>query len=71
MTLEWLKAAGIRAIKTFAQTMAGMLTGDAVGIMDVDWAAVASVAAVAALYSLLTSVAGLPELKTKPPEQAE
>lgn len=71
MFMEWLKAAGIRAIKTFAQTMAGMLTGDMIGIMDVDWAAVASVAAVAALYSLLTSIAGLPELNTKPPEQAE
>lgn len=71
MFMEWLKAAGIRAIKTVAQTMLGMLTGDMVGIMDVDWVAVFSVAAVAGLASLLTSVAGLPELNTKPPEQAE
>lgn len=71
MFMEWLKAAGIRAIKTVAQTMLGMLTGDMVGIMDVDWVAVFSVAAVAGLASLLTSVAGLPELNNKPPEQAE
>lgn len=71
MFMEWLKAAGIRALKTVAQSMLGMLTGDMVGIMDVDWVAVVSVAAVAGLASLLTSVAGLPELNNKPPEQAE
>lgn len=63
MFKEWLHAAGIRAIKTMAQTMLGMLTGDMVGVMDVDWVAVLSVAAVAGLASLLTSVAGLPEVK--------
>ena len=46
MFMEWLKAAGIRALKTVAQSMLGMLTGDMVGIMDVDWVAVVSVAAV-------------------------
>ena len=61
----WLKAAGMRAIKTFAQTAVGMLTGDMVGVLDVDWVAVASVAAVAAITSLLTSVAGLPEIKNE------
>ena len=61
--MKWLKAAGIRAIKTFAQTAVGMLGGEMVGVMDVDWMAVLSVSAVAALASLLTSVAGLPELK--------
>lgn len=70
-TMEWLKAAGIRALKTVAQTMLGMLTGDMVGIMDVDWVAVLSVAAVSGLASLLTSIAGLPELHSKPPEQDE
>lgn len=69
MFMEWLKAAGIRALKTVAQSMLGMLTGDMVGVMDVDWVAVVSVAAVAGLASLLTSVAGLPELNNKPPEQ--
>ena len=61
--LNWVKAAGIRAIKTFAQTAVGMLGGEMVGVCDVDWMAVLSVSAVAALASLLTSVAGLPELK--------
>lgn len=61
--MKWLKAAGIRAIKTFAQTAVGMLGGEMVGVMDVNWMAVLSVSAVAALASLLTSVAGLPELK--------
>lgn len=63
--INWIKAAGIRAIKTFAQTAVGMLGGDAMGVMDVDWIAVLSVAAVAAIASLLTSVAGLPELKSE------
>ena len=60
---EWLKAAGIRALKTVAQTAVGMLTGEMVGILDVDWVAIASVSAVAGIVSLLTSIAGLPELE--------
>lgn len=59
---KWIKAAGIRAIKTVAQTMVGMLTGETLGILEADWAAVLSVAAMAGVVSLLTSVAGLPEL---------
>lgn len=62
---KWLAAAGVRALKTVAQTAVGMLTGNMVGIMDVDWVAVASVAAMAGIVSLLTSVGGLPELKTE------
>lgn len=58
----WFKAAGIRAIKTFAQTACSMIGGELVGIVEVDWAGVLSVAATAAVLSLLTSVAGLPEL---------
>lgn len=61
--VNWLKAAGIRAIKTVAQTAVGMLSGEALGIMEADWVAVASVAAMAGVVSLLTSIAGLPELK--------
>ena len=61
--LNWVKAAGIRAIKTIAQTAVGMLSGEALGIMEADWVAVASVAAMAGIVSLLTSIAGLPELK--------
>ena len=60
---KWAKAAGIRAIKTVAQTAVGMLTGDMIGIVDVDWIRVLSVAALAGVASILTSLAGLPEVK--------
>lgn len=60
---KWAKAAGIRAIKTVAQTAVGMLTGDMMGILDVDWIRVLSVAALAGVASILTSLAGLPEVK--------
>ena len=60
--LTWFKAAGVRALKTVAQTAVGMLSGEMLGIMDADWLAVLSVAAMAGVVSLLTSVAGLPEL---------
>jgi uncharacterized membrane protein (DUF441 family) len=63
--MKWFAAAGVRALKTVAQTAVGMLTGNMVGIMDVDWVAVASVAAMAGIVSLLTSIAGLPELKAE------
>lgn len=63
MWMDWFKAAGIRAIKTMAQTAVGMLTGEMVGLLDADWLAVLSVAAMAGVVSLLTSVAGLPELE--------
>lgn len=62
--MKWLKAAGIRALKTVAQTAVGMLTGELVGLLEVDWIAVLSVAATAGIVSMLTSVAGLPELDT-------
>lgn len=61
--VKWLKAAGVRAVKTVAQTAVGMVSGTMMGIMEVDWLAVASVSAMAGIVSLLTSIAGLPELK--------
>ena len=59
---KWLKAAGIRAIKTTAQTALSLFSVGQV-FSEVDWALVVSASLVAGIYSLLTSVAGLPELK--------
>ena len=59
---KWAKAAGIRAIKTVAQTAVAMIPA-AVSITQVDWRVVAGTAALAGVTSILTSVAGLPEIK--------
>lgn len=60
--IKWAKAAGVRAIKTFAQTaVAGIAVGAA--ISDINWGALFSVAAVAMIASVLTSIAGLPEVE--------
>lgn len=66
MTKQWWRAAGIRAIKTAAQTAVALIGTGAVGFTDLDWARIASVAGVAAVLSLLTSIAGLPELDAQP-----
>ena len=59
---KWFKAAGIRAIKTVAQTAVASI-GTAVVLGEVNWIMVISASALAGVLSLLTSVAGLPELK--------
>lgn len=61
MNTEWIKAAGIRAVKTFAQSAVALITAQATGLLDVDWQALASVSGLAALVSILTSLGGLPE----------
>ena len=61
---SWIKAAGIRALKTVAQTAIATIGTSAV-ISEVNWIIVVSASALAGLLSLLTSVAGLPELKSK------
>ena len=60
-TKQWFKSTIIRAIKTFAQVAASMITVG-VAITDINWKIVFSVAFVAAIYSILTSIGGLPEV---------
>ena len=59
----WLKAAGIRAAKTAAQAVIVLTGTDAVNILTLDWKQIIGVAAGMAFVSILTSVAGLPEVK--------
>ena len=63
-TKEWWKAAGVRAIKTVAQTAIATI-GTAAVMSQVNWLAVLSASALAGILSLLTSLAGLPEVNEK------
>ena len=58
---KWLKAAGVRAVKTMAQTAVAMI-GTSVVLDDVNWVGVVSATILAGILSMLTSVAGLPEV---------
>jgi hypothetical protein len=60
--MNWIKAAGVRAVKTVAQTAVATIGTSAV-VGDVEWIMVGSAALLSGILSLLTSVAGLPELK--------
>lgn len=61
-TKKWVKCAGIRAVKTFAQTFVATIGTSAV-LSAVDWKVVLSASALSAILSMATSIAGLPEVK--------
>ena len=60
----WIKAAGVRAVKTVAQSAIGVI-GASAAMSEVNWPMVASAAALAGIVSLLTSIAGLPEVNAQ------
>ena len=66
--INWAKAAGIRAIKTCAQTFVATI-GTAAVLQDVNWVMVASASVLAGVISLATSIAGLPEVSTETAEE--
>lgn len=63
MKTTWFKAAAVRAVKTMAQSALAVLGSGMIGVMDVDWMNLVSVTIMAGVCSILTSIAGLPEVK--------
>lgn len=61
--IKWAKAAIVRAIRTVCQTAVALIGTNAIGITEVNWVGVASGAALAGIVSLLTSLAGIPEVE--------
>ena len=65
----WFKAAGIRAVKTMAQSALAVLGSGMIGVLDVDWLNLISITIMAGVCSILTSIAGLPEVKEEVPDE--
>lgn len=63
--INWAKAAIVRAVKTMAQTAVALIGTGTVGFTDLDWLQIASITGVAGVLSILTSIAGLPEVGEK------
>lgn len=61
--LKWFKAAGIRAVKTMAETALAVIGTNTIGITDVDWVGVLSACALSGVVTLLICIKGLPEIK--------
>ena len=61
--LKWLKAAGIRTIKTMAETAIALIGTNTIGITEVNWSGVLSTCALSGAVTILTCIKGLPELK--------
>ena len=62
-TKNWLKAAGVRSVKTVAETALALIGTNTIGITDVDWVGVLSACALSCVVTILTCVKGLPEVK--------
>ncbi len=71
LTKEWFKAAGVRALRTCAQTALATIGSTAIFLSDVNWLAALSASLMAGILSILTSLAGLPELKRGKDEDVE
>ena len=61
--LKWLKAAGVRTVKTMAETALAIIGTNTIGITEVDWVGVLSACALSGVITVLTCIKGLPELK--------
>ncbi len=68
---EWAKAAGIRAVRTFAESMLAYIGTGALVLGDVNWIAALSAGAFGAVTAILLALSGLPEVETHPPEKLE
>ena len=61
--IKWLKAAGVRTVKTMAETALAIISTNTIGITEVDWVGVLSACALSGVITVLTCIKGLPELK--------